>query len=75
MILGQFFFFFLSLKSDMETFTAFLVSPQTIFLQLKLVLRQDNPIKTQDVTTLGLKYSNCALFLSLSPLPPPTEFI
>lgn len=63
MIWGQFF----PLKSDMETFTAFLISPQTIFLQFKFAPKQDNPIKTQDIMILGMKYSNCldAFYFSL----------
>lgn len=64
MIWGQFF----PLKSDMETFTAFLISPQTIFLQFKFAPKQDNPIKTQDIMILGMKYSNCldAFYFSVS---------
>lgn len=52
----------------METFSAFLIFPQTIFLQLKFVPKQDNPIKTQDVMILGMKYSNCPDTFALSPL-------
>lgn len=47
------------LKSDMEIFTAFLILPETIFLQFKYASEQDNPIKTQDIMILGMKYSNC----------------
>ena len=47
------------LKSDMEIFTAFLIFPETIFLQFKYASEQDNPIKTQDIMILGMKYSNC----------------
>lgn len=43
----------------METFTASLIFPQTIFLQLKFAPKQDNSIKTWDVMILGMKYSNC----------------
>lgn len=46
MIQGQ--FFFPSLKSDMETFTAFLAFPQTIFLQLNFAPKQVNSVKTLD---------------------------
>lgn len=54
----------------METFTAFLIFPQTIFLQFKFAPKRDNPIKTQDVRILEMKYSNCpdalSFFLSRS---------
>lgn len=57
------------LKSDMEIFTAFLIFPETISLQFKYASEQDNPIKTQDIMILGMKYSNC---LDASPLSSPS---
>lgn len=46
MILGQ----FSPLKPDMETLQHSLFFPQTIFLQFQFAAKQDNPIKTQNVT-------------------------